>query len=68
MGDHYKWAQIAAGTSISIQPVLGVRIPIINKKIETNWSTTELFKGEVYIAADGTLKAKATGFIPDIIN
>ena len=67
-GDHYKWAQIAAGTSIGVQPVLGVRIPIINKKIETNWSTTELFKGEVYIANDGTLKAKATGFIPDIIN
>ena len=67
-GEHYKWAQIAAGTSIGVQPVLGVRIPIINKKIETNWSTTDLFKGEVYIAADGTLKAKATGFIPDIIN
>ena len=68
LGEHYKWAQIAAGTSIGIQPVLGVRIPIINKKIETDWSTTELFKGEVYIAADGTLKAKAAGFITDKIN
>lgn len=44
--DIHLWEKMSVGTNIGVKPVIGVQIPIINKKIETNWSTTNLFSSE----------------------
>ena len=61
--NYYKWGKIATGASIDIRPVIGVKIPIINKKIETKWDATNLFHAEVYLSQNGTFKATTGGFI-----
>ena len=33
--DFYLWEKMSVGTKISVRPVIGVKIPVINKKVET---------------------------------
>lgn len=44
--DFYLWEKMAFGTSIGVKPVIGVKIPVINKKMETKWSAVTLFDSE----------------------
>lgn len=37
---------MSVGTKISVKPVIGVKIPVINKKVETKWSAMTLFNSE----------------------
>ena len=67
-GNHYMWGKLAIGTSIGVQPIIGVRIPLTNKKVETKWDTQPLFNAEVYVSDDGTFKTTTGGFILDKIN
>lgn len=67
-GNHYVWGKLAIGTSINVKPIIGVRIPFTNKKIETKWEPQTLFNAEVYVLDDGTFKATTGGFFVDKIN
>jgi hypothetical protein len=44
--DFYLWEKMSVGTNISVKPVIGVKIPVINKKVETKWSAVTLFNSE----------------------
>lgn len=44
--DFYLWEKMSVGTNISVRPVIGVKIPVINKKVETKWSAVTLFNSE----------------------
>lgn len=44
--DFYLWEKMSVGTKISVRPVIGVKIPVINKKVETKWSAVTLFNSE----------------------
>ena len=44
--DFYLWEKMSVGTNISVKPLIGVKIPVINKKVETKWSAVTLFNSE----------------------
>jgi hypothetical protein len=44
---------MSVGTSIGVKPVIGVKIPIINKKMETKWKVTNLFNAEFAFTEKG---------------
>lgn len=44
--DIHLWEKMSVGTKIGVRPVIGVKIPVINKKVETKWSAVTLFNSE----------------------
>lgn len=44
--DIHLWEKMSVGTNISVKPVIGVKIPVINKKVETKWKAVTLFNSE----------------------
>ncbi len=44
--DIHLWEKMSVGTNISVTPVIGVKIPVINKKMETKWKAVTLFNSE----------------------
>ena len=44
---------MSVGTNISVRPVIGVKIPVINKKVETKWSAMTLFNSEFAFTENG---------------
>ena len=51
--DFHLWEKMSVGTSIGVKPVIGVKIPIINKKMETKWKVTNLFNAEFAFTEKG---------------
>ncbi|MEE1289962.1 MAG: hypothetical protein UHW86_02900 [Spirochaetota bacterium] len=51
--DFHLWEKMSVGTSIGVKPVIGVKIPIINKKMETKWKATTLFNAEFAFTEKG---------------
>lgn len=53
-GDQYwLFEKLTIGANIKTNPVIGVQIPVINKKIETSWEATPLFKIEMGFRESG---------------
>lgn len=51
--DFYLWEKMSVGTKISVTPVIGVKLPVINKKMETKWSAVTLFSSEFAFTEKG---------------
>ncbi len=43
------YGRLGLGTTVSVEPKLGVKIPLINKKIEKNFSAIPLLNAEVFV-------------------
>ncbi|MBO5729935.1 MAG: hypothetical protein J6R67_01950 [Treponema sp.] len=52
------YGRLGLGTTISVTPKVGVKIPIINKKIEKNWNAIDLLKAEVFMNKDHNFEGK----------
>ena len=51
--DFHLWEKMSVGTNISVKPIIGVKIPVINKKVETKWSAVTLFNSEFAFTENG---------------
>ena len=51
--DIHLWEKMSVGTNISVKPVIGVKIPVINKKVETKWKAVTLFNSEFAFTENG---------------
>ena len=51
--DIHLWEKMSVGTNISVKPVIGVTIPVINKKVETKWKAVTLFNSEFAFTENG---------------
>lgn len=51
--DMYFCDRLILGGNLSICPVIGVIIPVINKKVETNWKAKTLFDFQCALTDDG---------------
>ena len=49
----YFCDRLILGTNISISPVIGVKIPVINKKVQTNWKAVTLLDAECALTDNG---------------
>ena len=58
-----EFGKLSVGIGASINPVVGVKIPFINKRLEANFSAFELFNAEIGITKDGI----GTDFSSDFI-
>ena len=41
--------------SIQVQPKIGVKIPLISKRLELSWSAATLVSGEIFLNENKTL-------------
>lgn len=55
LGDYENYGKLSIGTKLSVCPVVGVKIPIIDKKIELKWNAAELFSSEVAFTDEGII-------------
>ena len=53
LGDYENYGKLSIGTKLSVCPVVGVKIPIIDKKIELKWNAATLFSSEVAFTDEG---------------
>ena len=53
LGDYENYGKLSIGTKLSVCPVVGVKIPIIDKKIELKWNAATLFEAEVAFTDEG---------------
>ena len=49
----YFCDRLILGTSISISPVIGVKIPVINKKVQTNWKAVTVLDAQCALTDNG---------------
>lgn len=53
LGDYENYGKLSIGTNLAVRPVVGVKIPIIDKKIELKWNAATLFSSEVAFTDEG---------------
>lgn len=53
LGNYSLFDKLSFGTSLSVTPVVGVKIPVINKKAELKWDAATLFEAEFAFTEDG---------------
>lgn len=50
--DYNMYGKLGLGASIGVKPVIGIKIPIIGKRFETNFGSISLAKAEYYFDKD----------------
>ena len=53
LGNYENYGKLSIGTKLYVCPVVGVKIPIIDKKIELKWNAATLFSAEVAFTDEG---------------
>ena len=59
-----EFGKLSVGLGARINPVVGVKIPLINKRIEANFSAFNLFNAEIGITENGIGASFSSDFMP----
>ena len=59
-----EFGKLSVGLGARINPVVGVKIPLIDKRIEANFSAFNLFNAEIGITENGIGTSFASDFMP----
>ena len=59
-----EFGKLSVGLGARINPVVGVKIPLINKRIEANFSAFNLFNAEIGITENGIDASFSSDFMP----